>query len=1370
MLSKISVKKPYTVVVAVVLILILGFVSFTNMTTDLLPSMNLPYAIVMTTYVGASPEEVETAVTKPIESAMATVSNIQNISSVSSENYSMVILEFAETTNMDSVTIEMRESLDQIGAYWDDSVGSPIIMKLNPDMLPVMVAAVDADGLTSAQVTRLVQDSLSQELESLEGVASVSTTGDIEETIQVILRPEKIEEVNNRIRASLDSKFQEAQEEMEKGRDELESGEKQIDNGKQQLESGKQQAFDQIAEGQLKLEQAQQEIISGENQLAIQETLISDKENTLSMLKEALKKLEEEVDRLQGQVADEEKKVAEQTAAIENGRKQILEMLKPLGITSIPTSAEIEAQLSTLDTGIKALEAQIAELEAAGAGEEQIDALKAQKAQMEQMRLLYENLQPGVKNLEEAEQLLSIESQALTAAREALDKGKAELSSMTQQIGEMQTAITGGKAALEEAKAKIAEGKLTVNEAMVELSKNQALASLQMSVSEAQLNAAKSQIEAGKTQLDAAEEEFEKTKETAYDSADMSDVITASMIKNILTAQNFSMPAGYVTEDGVDYMVRVGDKIEEEDQLKNLVLFDPAGMGIEDVEPIRLSDVADVFTTDNSDEVYAKINGNPGIIMTMQKQTGYSTGDVSNKLKDKFEKLMAEDETLHFTVLMDQGIYIDMVVNSVLENMAFGGLLAVLILLLFLRDLKPTLIIACSIPISLLTAVVLMYFSGVTLNIISLSGLALGVGMLVDNSIVVIENVYRLRNQGVPAKKAAIEGATQVGGAIMASTLTTVSVFAPIVFTTGITRQLFVDMGLTIAYSLLASLVIALTLVPMMSAGMLGRSVEKKHGIFDRIQNGYALLLKGSLKLKPLVLIGSVVLLAVSGVCAVSRGTSMMPEMESTQVSITMSMEDHTPLTDLAAMSDQVIERLTTIPDVETVGAMAGGSMMSGIMGGGGGSSSGSDSVTMYLILKEDKELTNDELADAIEEKTADLNCELSVSTSSMDMSALGGSGISIQIKGRDLDKLQQIAEDVAELVRGVEGTAEVSDGIDETTEELRVIVNKDRASEHNLTVAQVYQAIAAELAKSSTATTISNDVTDYDVVVHDGEAEEKTRQDIRDMVLTVTDRNGGKEEVKLSDVADFTDAQSMASIRRNAQSRYITVSASIDRNHNIGLVAADVQKALDGYNMPEGYTAKMAGEDESINEAMVELFKMLALAIVFMYLIMVAQFQSLLSPFIIMFTIPLAFTGGLFGLYFTGNEISVIAMIGFVMLSGIIVNNGIVLVDYINQLRRDGMAKKEAIVEAGRTRLRPIIMTALTTVLGLSTMAMGMGMGSDMVQPMAIVTIGGLVYGTLLTLFVVPCIYDVFNREKKGKKQETAGLETKEEAGEDEV
>lgn len=1370
MLSKISVKKPYTVVVAVVLILILGFVSFTNMTTDLLPSMNLPYAIVMTTYVGASPEEVETAVTKPIESAMATVSNIQNISSVSSENYSMVILEFAETTNMDSVTLEMRESLDQIGAYWDDSVGSPIIMKLNPDMLPVMVAAVDADGLTSAQVTRLVQDSLSQELESLEGVASVSTTGDIEETIQVILRPEKIEEVNNRIRASLDSKFEEAREEMEKGRDELESGEKQIESGIQQLESGKQQAFDQIADGQLKLEQAQQEIISGENQLAIQEALIADKENTLSMLREALKKLEEEVGKLQGQVADEEKKVAEQTAAIENGRKQILEMLKPLGITSIPTSAEIETQLSTLDTGIKALEAQIVDLETAGASPDKINALKAQKAQMEQMRLLYENLQPGVKNLEEAEQLLSIESQALTAAREALDKGKAELSSMTQQISEMQAAITGGKAALEEAKAKIAEGKLTVNEAMVELSKNQALASLQMGVSEAQLNAAKSQIEAGKTQLDSAEEEFEKTKETAYDSADMSDVITASMIKNILTAQNFSMPAGYVTEDGVDYMVRVGDKLEEEDQLKNLVLFDPAGMGIEDVAPIRLSDVADVFTTDNSNEVYAKINGNPGIILTMQKQTGYSTGDVSNKLKDKFEKLMAEDETLHFTVLMDQGIYIDMVVNSVLENMAFGGLLAVLILLLFLRDLKPTLIIACSIPISLLTAVVLMYFSGVTLNIISLSGLALGVGMLVDNSIVVIENVYRLRNQGVPAKKAAIEGAAQVGGAIMASTLTTVSVFAPIVFTTGITRQLFVDMGLTIAYSLLASLVIALTLVPMMSAGMLGRSVEKKHGFFDRIQSGYALLLKGSLKLKPLVLIGSVALLAVSGVCAVSRGTSMMPEMESTQVSITMSMEDNTPLTDLADMSDQVIERLTTIPDVETVGAMAGGSMMSGIMGGGGGSSSGADSVTMYLILKEDKELTNDELADAIEEKTADLNCELSVSTSSMDMSALGGSGISIQIKGRDLDKLQRIAADVAELVRGVEGTAEVSDGIDKTTEELRVIVNKDRASEHNLTVAQVYQAIAAELAKSSTATTISNDVADYDVVVHDGEAEEKNRQDIRDMVITVTDSNGGKEEIKLADVADFSDAQSMASIRRNAQSRYITVSASIDRNHNIGLVAADVQKALDGYNMPEGYSAKMAGEDESINEAMVELFKMLALAIVFMYLIMVAQFQSLLSPFIIMFTIPLAFTGGLFGLYFTGNEISVIAMIGFVMLSGIIVNNGIVLVDYINQLRRDGMAKKEAIVEAGRTRLRPIIMTALTTVLGLSTMAMGMGMGSDMVQPMAIVTIGGLVYGTLLTLFVVPCIYDVFNREKKGRRQEPAVLETKEESGEGEI
>ena len=304
------------------------------------------------------------------------------------------------------------------------------------------------------------------------------------------------------------------------------------------------------------------------------------------------------------------------------------------------------------------------------------------------------------------------------------------------------------------------------------------------------------QLEKAQAQLDSGKEQLSEAKEQAQEKSDLNQILTSDMIKGILTAENFSMPAGYVTEDGSDYLVRVGDKLQDVDSLGDLVIMD---LGIDGLKSITLSDVADINVEDDSSEVYAKINGNPGVMLSIEKQTGYSTGDVTDKILNRMEELEASNDGLHFTTLMNQGIYIDLVVNSVMENMIYGGILAILILFLFLRDIKPTFVIACSIPISVVAAIVMMYFSGVTLNIISLSGLALGVGMLVDNSIVVIENIYRMRALGVPARKAAIEGASQVAGAIAASTLTTVCVFAPIVFTEGITRQLFVDMGLTIA-------------------------------------------------------------------------------------------------------------------------------------------------------------------------------------------------------------------------------------------------------------------------------------------------------------------------------------------------------------------------------------------------------------------------------------------------------------------------------------------------------------------------------------------------------------------------------------------
>ena len=380
------------------------------------------------------------------------------------------------------------------------------------------------------------------------------------------------------------------------------------------------------------------------------------------------------------------------------------------------------------------------------------------------------------------------------------------------------------------------------------------------------------------------------------------------------------MPAGYVAEDGTQVLIRVGDKFDSAEALRNTVILD---MGFDGVEPIRLGDVAEVDFIDNSDEVYASINGNPGLMLTMQKQTGYSTGEVSKKIQERMNQLSEQTPGLEFTILMDQGIYIDYIVNSVVENMLFGAVLAILVLALFLKSVRPTIVIAFSIPISLIAAIVLMYFSNITLNIISLSGLALGVGMLVDNSIVVIENIYRMRSEGVSPKKAAVEGARQVGGAIVASTLTTCCVFLPIVFTEGITRQLFVDMGLTIAYALLASLLIAMTVVPAMAAGILRKGELKPNRLFDRLQLAYSRSIAWILNHRLPVLLLAILLLVVSVRGAFLNGTSFMPSMESTQISATLTTDETCTLQETAEISEQVMEQILTISDVETVGAMS---------------------------------------------------------------------------------------------------------------------------------------------------------------------------------------------------------------------------------------------------------------------------------------------------------------------------------------------------------------------------------------------------------------------------------------------------------------
>ena len=1251
MISKYSVKRPYTVLVAVVLVIVLGVVSLSKMTTDLLPDMSFQYALVITTDMGASPEQVESDVTAPIESAMATTSNIKNISSISYNSYSIVTLEYEQNANMDSVVIEIQQSLDQISGQWDDSIGTPMIMKVNPDMLPVLAAAVDVDGMDATKLSEYVENELSPAIESLEGVASVTTTGQLEEGVQVTLNQDKIDALNKKVQKSIDKQFAKSQKEIDANKKKVEDGQSSINTGSDQLTDAINQTMDK-----------QQELLKTEKDL----------KNQLADLKKQQKSLSQ----------------------IQSGIQTFMQSDAYTGIVSVLKD-------------------------------------NPQLAESEEMKAQIKQLNKVVK-----EQFAALSSLGITV------NTYEDLPAASAEVGKLLAQVNTGIKTIESAQKKVESGKVSLSSALDTLNANASLTALKVSASSAELTSAASSLEDAQSKLDDA-------KDSAYDSADLNKVLSEDTITSLLAAQNFDMPAGYAMDGDTQYLVRVGDAVEDVEDLKKLPLID---MGIDGVKTICLSDVADVTVTDNSDETYAVINGNPGIMLSMEKQTGYSTGEVTDRILEKFKSLEKEDSNLHLSVLMNQGVYIDMIVNSVMQNMIWGALLAILVLLLFLKDIKPTIVIACSIPLSVVAAVVLMYFTGITLNIISMSGLMLGIGMLVDNSIVVIENIYRLRGEGYSIKKAAVEGSKQVMGAIIASTLTTVSVYAPIIFTEGITRQLFVDLALTIAYTLVASLVVALTFVPAMSSVTLRRTKEIRHPWFDAMKEWYGRALAWCLRFKPVVLIVAVVLLVASAALSVSKGLNFMDmDMETNQISVSVSAKEGEKLTfqELTEASNQVMKRISDIKGIDTIGAMAGGNSTSSLMGGG------NDSVSMYILLDEDADVKVSDVTDAITEKTKDLDCEVSTNTSSMDYSSYFGSGLSVRIKGNDIETLQKLAGEVADVMKDTKGTTDIDDGMEDSEPQLTISVDKKKAAKYGLTVAQVYQLVSAKMADSKTVTTITTDIKDYKVYVQTEEQADTKLSDIKDMTFSYTNKNGKEKEIPLTKICKMKETSTLSTISRDAQTRYITVSCGVDEDHNVTLVSNKLQKAIDKLDIPDGYKVEMTGEDETINESMKQLVLMLVLAVIFIYLIMVVQFQSLLSPFIIMFSIPLAFTGGFIALLLTGQEINVLAMLGFIMLSGLIVNNGIVLIDYINQARRAGASKKEAIIESGKTRVRPILMTVLTTVLAMLTTALGIGDGSDMMRPMAITLIGGLVYGTILTLIVIPCIYDLFNREKDMTEEE---------------
>ena len=1333
MLPQFSVRKPYTVLVAVVLVLVLGVISFTGMTTDLLPAMELPYVVVMTTYPGASPEKIETTVTKPLEAVLGTTGGIKNVSSVSSENASIVILEFEQGTNMDSAMIELSSNVDLVSGQMDDAVGTPMLMKISPDMLPVMVASVDMDGMDVKEISAFADETVMPAFERIDGVASVDATGLVEQQVTVTLDQVKIDALNDKVLAGVDSDLADAQRELREGQAKVADGKAKLAEGEAALESQKGSALDKLAQGSAQVDGASATLSA----LLSEETTLTANQKAFEAERDGYTQAKQGYEGINTALAGarDTARQAAAAAAKQGVLDSVNALLAQMGRPAVGTyeeAAAVYAQLQQTQPGLPALpDPAVVGEQAAAAVPANVDALLAlDDASFEAFKTQAGALPGG-------EQLAALTKESLTQLRDAvlradtrLPEVEAELSNITTRLA----VISGMKPALEENLKK-------AQDAYAELEKGKMTAVNELTRGEVTLSTTKTQLEDAEQKLADAQEQFDQARDAAYKKADLSGVLTADMLGNILMAQNFNMPAGYITEGEEQYLVKVGEEYASLEELENTLLMH---MDVDGVGDVRLSDVADIALTDNAGESYAKVNGNDGVVLSFQKQSTASTATVSQRINSAIAQLQEQNPGLHITPLMDQGDYIDMVVGSVLSNLLWGGLLAIIVLIFFLKDAKPTFIVACSIPFSLMCAITLMYFTDVTLNIISLSGLALGVGMLVDNSIVVIENIYRLRSLGVPASKAAIQGAKQVSGAIFASTLTTICVFLPIVFTQGISRELFTDMGLTIAYSLLASLVVALTLVPAMGAAVLKNTKEKSHRWFDAFVEGYQRLLGWALRHKAPVLSGVTALLAISIFLTTQMGTAFIPAMDSPQMSATLTMPRGAAQQDAYAMADTVMERIAAVDGVETVGAMSGGSGMSSMMGG----SSSGGSITYYILLSDDRTATNADVSAAIEAQVADLDCTVEVQESTMDMSALGGSGVELVITGRGLDEMNAIADDLRGILRSTEGLVDISENSVTGNPETRITVDKYKAMQHGLTVAQIYSELAAELKAENTATTLTLDGTDTPVVVVKPAGQAPTRGNIMDHAFTVTNAEGEEETVRLYDIAAKQETDSVSSINRENGARTMSVSAGVDARHNIGLVSRELEKKLADYELPEGYTVEIAGENETINSAMTDLVKMIALAVVFIYLIMVAQFQSLMSPFIVMFTIPLAFTGGLLALWLTGSELSIIAMLGFLVLAGVVVNNGIVFVDNINQLRLAGMDRTEAILETGRTRIRPVLMTALTTILAMSTMALGIGDGAEMTQPMAIVTIGGLTYATLLTLLVVPVLYDIFRKK----------------------
>ncbi|SFR14114.1 efflux RND transporter permease subunit [Desulfoscipio geothermicus] len=1028
-----SIKRPLTIAVLVTVVLILGGVSLSRLNIDLYPEMNLPVAVVMTEYPGAGPQEVENMITRPLESILGTVSDLDSIQSVSSTGSSTVIVMFNWGTDMNFAALQMREKVDIIKSFFPDDAGNPTVFKMDPNMLPIMQMSVS--GGDPVQVKQVADDVIQPRLERVPGVAAVRVEGGAEREIKVLADPARLQ----------------------------------------------------------------------------------------------------------------------------------------------------------------------------GYG------------------------------------------------------------------------------------------------------------------------------------------------------------FSLNQIVQVLQAENMNISGGHVEEGKKDLLVRATGEFRDLNDIRNLVLTSPTGTRV------HLGDLAEVLDGAKESTSISRVNGKPGLTILIHKQSVANTVQVAREVKKALQDIEKDiPADFEIGILLDQSEFIEQSIQSVVHKIFFGGLLAMLVMLVFLRNLRSTLIISTAIPISIVFTFVLLYFNDMTLNLFSLGGLALGVGLIVDDAIVVLENIYRHRQQGYSRMDAARVATDEVGNAVIASTLTTIAVFLPIVFVEGLASQLFKPMALTVSFSVAASLAVALTLVPLLASRFLkltetgegtfsGRVFGASERWFDRLHRRYEKILAWSLGHRKRVIIAVALLFVGSLALTPLVGAEFMPVMDEGYVKVQVDMPNGTGLEETDRCI-AVIEKLgEQIPEVKNIYASIG---FTGSESMGGEVSSDRGQIFFELVDKEQRSRSTEDVAEEMRDLVRGIpGADIKVSATGPASEGQGmGSPVQVDIKGDDLDTLTRLADEVTEIIEKVPGTRQVTNNLADGLPELRVRVDRERAALYGLSGAEISSTLRTAI-QGTVATQYRTGEDEIDVRVQLANAESARMADLQNLTVMT----GTGVVVPLHVVTDIIEREAPSSINRQDQTRMVSVTANLS-GRDLGSVMKDIRARLDQLPLPPGYFIEYGGQNEEMMKAFGNLGLALILAIVLVYLVMVAQFESLLYPFIIMFSVPVTIIGVVLSLLMSGRPFSVPAFIGIILLAGIVVKNAIVLVDYVNVLRRRGVERNEAILKAGPTRLRPILMTALTAVLAMLPMALGIGEGSEGQAPMATVVVGGLLFSTLITLVLVPVVYTILDDlggKFRRKKPPVPGVES---------